>query len=650
MSASISGIFTLLALIFCGPLFFALRNVYRKRKEGLLTREVQNFEQQSPLSSSSSFLKEEEDRHEYSSNHYLFALIGYAIGVGNIWRFPYVMAQNGGAVALLAYLICAVLVATPLFLYEMIVGQHVRLSTIRCYQVIRPRWLSLGIASGCMLFIVLSYYGMVVAYTFLYLWNSLKNPLPWIEQGAESFWFHSILNTYPDWNGNSHVGVGPIQWPLALSLIIFWGIVYGSIGFGKKILAKVTYVTVLLPVFLLLILVLRTVWLEGASDGIQFYMGRLDWSQFTNIRVWAAACGQIIFSLSPGFGTAITYSSFAKPNEDVYRACMIVAVSNIAFSIMGGLAIFSLLGHLAMKDGVPVEDLAKQSGMGLAFITMAEAMQYFGPAANVMSVLFFFMLFLLGLDSAYAMLETLVAYVEDFLRGQQQKQPEQEQQASEGRSTHPIVPINLVCTIVLAMVGLLFTTRLGSQLLDLMDHYVGGIFLLCVALVESIMLNVDFGWKRLAYALTKATYGNPATPKGRTLFPYWLCRLDFHLTVPAFTGLLGCYWIYSDIQTPYGGYPASFLKWGWILLGCLLALIPCTLWKQDSGTLPDFMEDEIHEDDPLEMGPTCGYNLESYVDTNGLEIEATEPSVKLNSPNNINNDEGTRRVSLSGCV
>ena len=352
-SASASGIFTLLLLIFIGPLLYFIQWVYRK-KRGIVPNntDIEKITHKQR--------HDGDDRDVIDTSHYIFALIGYAIGVGNIWRFPYVIANNGGASALLAYVVCAILVAVPLFLYEMIVGQYIRLSTIHCYEKIRPRWQSLGIASGCMLFLFLCYYGMVVAYSLPYIWNSLKDPLPWIEDGAESFWTNSILNSYDDLSQAS--GLGPIQANLATSLILFWVMVFMTVGFGRDVLAKITYVTVLLPVLIITILVLRTGFLEGAKDGIKFYIGKFEAEYLWNLQTWAAACGQILFSLSPGFGTAITYSSYAKPKEDVYKACMIVAISNAMFSIVAGFAIFSMVGHMAFKEGSTVEEIATSSG------------------------------------------------------------------------------------------------------------------------------------------------------------------------------------------------------------------------------------------------------------------------------------------------
>lgn len=332
------------------------------------------------------------------------------------------------------------------------------------------------------------------------------------------------------------------------------------------------------------LLIVRTIFLEGAAQGLQFYLGKFEYTQLTDFRVWSAACGQIVFSLSPGFGTAITYSSFAKPKEDVYRTCLIVAVTNSTFSIVSGLATFSLVGHLAHKAGVPVEQVATRSGTGLAFITMAEAMQYFGPFANMFSVMFFFTLFMLGLNSAFAWLETVVSYVNDFMDEQ-------------GWPSRPVWQTSMYLIAILYVVGLAFTTRLGNQSLDVIDHFVGTVFLLLVATTEAIMFIVDFGWERMEYCLKVATHGNPRTPEGRTLLPSVLCRIDFFCTVPLVSGILGVYLLIHDLQQPYGGYPFRLVSWGYGLLVLLICIIPLTLWKTDPSELPPMDLNSIQEVD-----------------------------------------------------
>ena len=152
----------------------------------------------------------------------------------------------------------------------------------------------------------------------------------------------------------------------------------------------------------MIILVIVSAQQPGASAGIEFYIGKFELSQLGKLEVWATALSQILFSLSPGFGTAITYSSYVSKKEDVYRASMIVCVANSAFSILGGFAVFSIVGYLAQQEGKTVEEVATRSGFGLAFVTIAEAMKFFGPAKNMMSVAFYVMLLTLGLDSSYA--------------------------------------------------------------------------------------------------------------------------------------------------------------------------------------------------------------------------------------------------------
>lgn len=581
MGTSASGVFTLLAVLLVGPLYYVGAHFYRKSK-GIVqeTKEPQT---------------DSEDRDIIDTKHYLFALIGYAIGIGNVWRFPYVVAQNGGGAALVAYIVCAVLVACPLFLYEMIMGQHIRLSTIRCYDKVRPRWKALGIASGLMLFVILCYYGMVIAYTLPYIWNSLKDPLPWIATGAESFWLNFVLNTV-DEQSETVGGLGAAQGNLVASLFVFWIIVFMTVGFGREVLAKITYVTVLLPVFLVVVLVLRTAFLEGAGDGVAFYIGRFEVEYLWNARTWAAACGQALFSMSPGLGTVITYSSYAKPKEDVYRACLIVSLSNCLFSIFAAFATFSLVGHMAMKEGLSVEAVATRSGSGLAFITMAEAMQYFGSAANAMSVLFFSTLFLLGLDSAYAMEQTLTSYAIDFW-------------AEQGWAKQPRWKMSLLCCFGSAMIGLIFTTRKGNLLLEVCDHFIGSIALLVVAFLESLMLNWDFTYRRLEFALAKATYNNPGTPDGRRLGPKFLCKLDFHVTVPLLSGLLAAYLIILDFKDGYGDYPKSIQAWGWVILALIFAISLSTLYKRDPSGLSEFDDEDIKindsENDSRNVAPTA---------------------------------------------
>jgi NSS family neurotransmitter:Na+ symporter len=593
-----SGLLTLMVLIFIGPLVYLGRFIYfkcmsKRKKEdadvkhdddcnvirGLINHDGDGNSILAESGDDDSVIEKEDP---LSSNAYLFALIGYAIGIGNCWRFPYVIATNGGCAAVVAYLICAVFVAWPLFIWELILGQYLRRTFIDAWEAIRPRWLSFGWAQFLLLFITQSYFSVVITYTLPYIVSSCQEPLPWTDgTTSEEFWKGNILNQYDNLN-DKPPGPGPIVPHLAIALFVFWVITFFSVAFGKKILAKITYVTVIMPVVLMIILVIFSVQQPGASEGIRFYIGKFEASELRKAEVWATALGQILFSLSPGFGTAITYSSFVSRKEDVYKAGMVVCVANSAFSVLGGFAIFAIVGSLAANEGVPVEEVATRSGTGLAFITIAQAMTYFGSWQNVMSVLFYVMLLTLGLDSSYAWTETLVSTVGCTLKKRK-------------REVHTHYVTLFLC-IIMFLFGLVFTTRMGNEILDVIDMFVGTIFLLAACFLESMILNLDFGFKRLGYALKAATYETDRFPTGRNLFPKWLCLFDFRAAVPLSTGILGIWKIVSVAMNPYEGYPQSLLAWGWTLLAICVSIVPVTIWKRQKSELPAMEEDPIFRD------------------------------------------------------
>ncbi|KAL7542486.1 hypothetical protein ACHAWF_007189, partial [Thalassiosira exigua] len=474
---------------------------------------------------------------------------------------------------------------------------------------------------------------MVIAYTLPYIAGSCQEPLPWTgETTLQEHWEKTILNKYDDLH-DKPPGLGPIQWRLAVALFVFWIITYVSIAFGKNILAQVTYVTVILPVVLMLVLVIVTVQQPGAAEGIKFYIGKFEASELAKLDVWATALGQILFSLSPGFGTAITYSSFAARNEDVYRVGFIVAIANSAFSLIGGIAVFSIVGYLAEKEGLTVEEVATRGGQGLAFITIASAMPFFGAAQNVMSVLFYVMLLTLGLDSSYAWTETIVSSVDEVLHARGIKRPFWQVSLVLCTVMFLLGLVGVVCAVYWSFASSLhraliciflsptqvFTTRMGGQILDVIDMFVGTIFLLAACFIESIIFNIDLDWRRVSLALKAATKGNRRFPDGRNLFPRFLCRIDYHLTVPLATGLLFIY-IFVDVASkPYGDYPTSLLAWGWTLLSLLLATSLLTVWKRDPSKLPAI------EDDP-KLQPVLNPDSVAFKgeDSSANELELAE--------------------------
>lgn len=337
MAVSVSGVLTLFCITFAGPLLWGVVSVAQRIKKddesdrqpaqvignpdaelwlGVVSCGTDRPQQVMPPHPIDRHV--EVHRDEVSSTEYLLQMLGYAIGLGNLWRFPYLVGKWGGGAFVFAYVACIFFVAIPAYLLEMVFGQCMRQNTVGCFKTIHLRWLGLAYGQALMLFLILSYYNVLISYACIYIIGSLSTPLPWDEDSSRYFHDH-VLNSYgDDYDGRS---LGAIQGKIALALLSVWVIVFFSMAFGKHFLAKVTWVTVVGPAALLCVLLLRTTTLDGARDGLVFYLGKFDVDKLRDVDMWAAACGQILFSLSPAMGTAITVSSYTKPSEDVYKAC-----------------------------------------------------------------------------------------------------------------------------------------------------------------------------------------------------------------------------------------------------------------------------------------------------------------------------------------
>ncbi|QDZ24692.1 sodium/chloride symporter [Chloropicon primus] len=584
-----SGTLTLVAIVLVGPALYLVDYLWKKWRgvrattasEGSTTATTgaEDDDEQSDSElldrghPSDSFAEHgaAEAREKWSSSQYLFGLIGYAIGIGNVWRFCYVIARDGGAASLLAYLVSFLFIATPLFLYEMVLGQYTRLSALPAWVYVRPRWIGLGCSQFLLCFIVQSYFVMIIAYTIPYIYGSCLEPLPWTEEGktAEEHWFVDILGAKTKDDGEDLIDASSntMQTPLLLSYAGLWLIIYFSIAFGKEVLSKITYVTVIAPCVLVVVLIIRAAFLPGAMDGIRYYIFKFETDKLLDLNVWAAALSQCLFSLSPGFGTAITMSSHTKDREDVYMAALITSCANTLFAVAAGFAVFAILGNLAYQENEEVSTIASRSGTGLAFIVIASAMPTFGPsAANVMSVLFFVMLFTLGLDSAYAWSETLTATVADVL----------EEHDYKVASWKISAALSAMCFLA----GLPYCYSWGTNVLDSMDNFVGTNFLLFICFVESVVFMFDFSFPRLEYALRLATDGK------RSMYPKYGCYFDLYLAIPISTLGLFIYQLYfnatSDVLPPGN---KSIEVAGWVMMSVLVVLTGFGLWRRGKGQL-----------------------------------------------------------------
>ncbi|CAG9100007.1 unnamed protein product [Plutella xylostella] len=358
---------------------------------------------------------------------YLLSCLGYAVGIGNIWRFPYLCYRNGGGAFLVPYLITMVVVGIPLVHLETTLGQF---SSAGCISVfnINPLFKGAGYAVVLLNVMGVMYFATVMSYPLLYMFHSFTSPLPW--QYCGNSWntdkcveitgnsSHLVSNgtiTTPE-SEFFHIrllretagieDLGGIVWPLFWCNVICWIIVYFCICNGTKSVGKVVYFTVLFPYVVLTAMLARGVTLPGAWQGIYFYIVP-EWGQLLNPKVWADAATQIFFSLGPGWGGLVSMASFNQFHYNNERCSIWIPVVNCGTSIFSGFVVFSVLGFAAERAGVPVGQVAS-AGPGLAFVTYPATVVMM-PAPNFWAVVFFFMLFLLGIDTMFVTIEAVIA-------------------------------------------------------------------------------------------------------------------------------------------------------------------------------------------------------------------------------------------------
>ena len=522
------------------------------------------------------------ERAEWGSSFdYLVVLLGYAIGIGNVWRFPYLVGSNGGGAFLIPYLICLTTVAAPIFILELCLGQETRCSTVECYKRVHPMWLGVAVGSTLMVFLVCTYYNLLLAYCVLYLFASFTSPLPWSAEAyekagieiangstaSEEYWNTVVLNRFSREELADTTTAGAMQWHLVGALFLVWAIIFVVLARGIKGSAKAAYITVPLPFLLLVVMFFRAVTLPGAGKGLEYYT-RFDTDKCFDPEVWALACGQILFSLSPGMGTAITMSSYTAPGEDVYKTGVKIAFANSSFSIFAGFVVFALLGNMSETTGRSVETLAESSGAGLAFVALAEGLSKFESGANFFSVLFFSMLLMLGFDSTFAWVETLNAVIEDYCAKKLHTD-------TEARLL-PFLPpgwrpskrgIALGTAATLFLLTLPYCTRVGYYLLDVVDHFVPTYILLLTCFLECVMIGVHYGYGRVVRHVASVT--------GRTMSAYWVWCWKVVAPVLCLSLLVSIF--IADIVTPYEDYPRGLLATGVILMllpACIMFAIP----------------------------------------------------------------------------
>ncbi|XP_077984741.1 sodium- and chloride-dependent glycine transporter 1-like [Glandiceps talaboti] len=437
---------------------------------------------------------------------FVLSCLGYAVGLGNLWRFPYLCYSNGGGAFLIPYFIMLIFVGMPVFFIELVLGQFSSQGCIAVWKCV-PLFKGLGYGMVTLSSLVAIYYNVVMCWAVFYTFASFTAipSLPWV--GCGNDW--NTANCFDNRDNVSTISpnatnvtsaseeyfnifvlnkssgiddINEIRWHLSLCLFVAWLLTFLAVVKSIKSVGKVVYFTATFPYVVLLILLIRGVTLPGSSEGIKFYMSA-DWEILKSARVWKDAAAQIFFSLSAANGGLHVVASYNKFHNNVYLDAAIIPLLNCGTSIFAGFAIFSILGFMAYETGQEVSEVV-DSGIGLTFIAYPEALSRL-PISPLWAILFFIMLITLGLGSLIVMVETVVTSLFD----------EFEILRTKLKSCRWVLPL-AICIFFFAL-GLIHVSDAGIYWLALQDNYAAGISMLILGLAELLVVTYIYGFRTL---------------------------------------------------------------------------------------------------------------------------------------------------------
>ncbi len=463
-----------------------------------------------------------------SRKGFIFASVGAAIGLGNLWRFPFQAYNNGGGAFLIPYLFALLTAAIPLMMMEYGFGHKMRGAAALAFRKLDKKWEWLGWWQVMIPVVVMMFYCTIVSWSLNYLVFSFDQS--WGDTPGKFFGVDFLSVTDSPWN------LKGINWQIMMATIIVWFcnwfITRRGISGGIEKASKIF--TPLLMV-LMIVFMIRGLTLDGAMVGLN-NLFKPDFSKLLDAGIWVSAYGQVFFSTTIAVGVMIAYSSYLPKDSDIANNACITVFSNASFDLIAGITVFTTLGFIAFSTGVDFNEVAK-GGPGIAFVAFPQAISKMPAIQTLLGVLFFFCIFIAGLSSSISMLESFSSSILDKFDISRKKL------------------INILCLIGFAG-STVYTTGAGVLILDIVDHFIGNFGIAVCGLIEAIVLGYFFGTTKM-----RKHINNTSDFK---IGIWWDIAIKY--ITPVVLGYMLIKNIIDEIQKPYNGYPISaVLFFGWMI-------------------------------------------------------------------------------------
>lgn len=499
---------------------------------------------------------------------FILAAMGSAVGLGNIWRFPYIAYENGGGAFIIPYLVALLSAGIPLLFFDYALGHRFKGSPPLTFRRLDKRTESVGWWHAMICVVIGVYYAAILAWAAMYIFFSATEA--WGDD-PDTFFFAQYLQM-AETPGIEFTIVPGVFWPL----LAIWIVTLLILAFGvRRGIGIVSAIGIPILVLMFLVLVVIALTLPGATTGLDALFTP-NWAALLDPSVWIAAYGQIFFSLSIGFGIMITYASYLKKRTNLTSSGMVVAFSNSGFEILAGIGVFSTLGFMAQAAGVEIGEVVT-SGIGLAFVAfpqiISQAPLGLGP---VIGILFFGSLLVAGFTSMISILEVTFSALKD----------------KTGWSRNAVV---WGVGTVLALISLFgFGTTSGLYLLDVSDYFVNQFGIVAAAFVAVVTV----AWllrrlDRMVMHLNKVSSFRLGT----------IYKVLIAVVLPIVLGYTLIVELINQFtaEEAYGGMPNWYVNtFGWgmaiglIVIAVILSLIP---WPQDSALYTEHSSNEYPLDD-----------------------------------------------------